>query len=345
MPPSANKEGLTMQRLKPRQERSIDPHLLADCILFVGFFLVFWATRGSRFMKPSIFKSMMYQFPEYGLLALGVMLALICGGNDLSTVGVGNLVSILTALWVSKFVPADISGVPAVGVILLMFVSAIAIGALCGTFTAFLIHKLNIPAFIATIGTLRLYTGIGIGITDGQAVSGIPAVYTRFIQYCFFDFIPVPVILFALGALLVAFLLNKTSYGVDVRMQGSNSVAARFAGVRKFRTYLITYMVSGALAAVSGLIMLGRMSSAKSDYGTSYTLISILICILGGVSPNGGKGRTLGVLLAVLILQLVTSGMALYSSINTFYNTMIFGLLLISALIFNYYIEKAARKK
>ncbi len=330
-----------MKKIKEmRKGMGLDPHIANLCVIFILCFLGLSLMKGGDFLKASIFQAMMYQFPEYGLLALGVMFAMISGGIDLSTVGVANLTGILSALWMGRYLPRDLSGGGMALAVAAVFVSALLIGLLCGALSAFLIYKINIPAFISTIGTLKLFGGIGIGITGGQAVGGIPEAYAAFFQYSLFGVLPVPVLLFAVCGLLAWFLLNKTSFGVYLKLQGSNEKAACFAGVKKSAILLKAYMFSGCMSAVSGLIMLGRMNSAKADYGASYTLLSILICVLGGVNPSGGKGRTGGVVLAVITLQLVSSGMALFRSINTFYNLIVYGLLLLAALLFDYYYER-----
>ena len=322
----------------------IDPHIIGILAIFVVFFAAMCATQGQRFLRVSIFKSMMYQFPEYGLLSFGVMLALISGGNDLSTVGVANLTGILSAMLLAR-APADISGVQAGLLIAGIALFALLIGSVCGCFTALLIYKVKIPAFVASIGTLKLYTGIGMGLTEGQAISGLPHVYTNMIQHNFFKLIPMPLLVYIVCAIFMAYITRRSSFGLQLKLQGSNANAARFAGIRKSEVLIKAYVISGCMAALAGLIMIGRMNSAKSDYGTSYTLLSILICILGGVSPKGGSGKISGVIFSVITLQMVTSGMALFRQINTFYNMIFFGALLLIALIFDYYYEKIHTKK
>lgn len=320
--------------------RKIDPHIFSLLVIYIIFFAFMCIAKGERFLRVSIFKSMMYQFPEYGLLSFGVMLALISGGNDLSTVGVANLIGILSAMLMVRFIPKDVVGISAAFAITGVFVFALMIGAICGCLTAFLIYKLNIPAFVATIGTQQLYMGIGMGLTEGQAISGLPTAYTSFIQHNFFGMIPVPLVIFILCTVFMIYITRHSGFGLRLRLQGSNANAARFAGIRKSEVFIKTYVISGCMSALVGLIMIGRMNSAKSDYGTSYTLLSILICILGGVSPKGGIGKIGGVIFSVITLQMVTSGLSLFRSINTFYNMIFFGMLLLLAMIFDYYYEK-----
>ena len=296
--------------------------------------------RPSQFYQVRIFQSMMFQFPEYGLLAVGVMLALICGGTDLSTIGVANLSGILCAKLLLVLFPAETSGFQTVMAIVITLVTGLVIGAACGAFNALLIYRIEIPAIVATIGTLRLYTGIGIGLTGGAAVSGFVIGISRFVQSSLFGILPIPTLLFLLCVPLLYFLMEKTSFGINLRLQGTSPKAALYAGIHKGKIHMQTYILSGCLASITGFIMMGRMNSVKADYGISYTLLSILICVLGGISPKGGKGRVFGVALATVTLQFVSSGMATFRQLNPFYNQLVFGFLLLLALLLDHYSDK-----
>ena len=106
------------------------------------------------------------------------------------------------------------------------------------------------------------------------------------------------VLVFALVAAFVGFLLSRTTYGPKLYMLGTSERAARFSGLKNDRLLMKTYILSGICASLGGLIMLANYNSARADYGTVYTLQCVLIVVLGGVSPSGGKGKLSGVLLA-----------------------------------------------
>jgi simple sugar transport system permease protein len=119
-----------------------------------------------------------------------------------------------------------------------------------------------------------------------------------------------------------------------MRLYGTNSRAAPFAGIPTFRVLVLTYALSGITAACAGLVILSRANSANADYGTSYLLLSVLINILAGVNPNGGSGTVLGLVLAVLSLQFLSSGLNLLS-VNNFARDLLNGVLLVTVMIAN----------
>jgi simple sugar transport system permease protein len=125
---------------------------------------------------------------------------------------------------------------------------------------------------------------------------------------------------------------------------GTNSKAAFFAGIENRVILIKTYMISGLLSSLAGLIMMARTNSAKADYGAAYTLQCVLIAVLGGVDPKGGMGTIRGVTLAVLVLQLLSSGLNMFERISNFYRDVIWGGVLILALIVNWFITKHNEK-
>ena len=122
-------------------------------------------------------------------------------------------------------------------------------------------------------------------------------------------------------------------------------IAGTISGFNNMRLYLANYMISGVLSAAAGLIMLGRFNSAKADYGASYLMEAILIAVLGGIDPYGGKGNMKGVIVAVLIVQMISSWLNMYESISNFYRQIIWGGLLIFVLIYNHIVNEREKAK
>jgi len=118
-------------------------------------------------------------------------------------------------------------------------------------------------------------------------------------------------------------------------MLGTNPRASRYAGLNNTSIILRTYMISGLLSSVAGLIMMARANSAKADYGSPYTLQCVLIAVLGGIDPNGGFGKISGVTMAILILQFLSSGLNMFNNVSNFYRDVIWGGVLILVLVFN----------
>lgn len=119
---------------------------------------------------------------------------------------------------------------------------------------------------------------------------------------------PAPLCLLVLASAAVAVLVNGTVFGAEARLIGSNPTAAKFAGIPVGSVLVRTYLATAVIASVTGILMVSRANSAKAGYGSSYLLQSILVAVLGGVSPFGGSGRVLGVAIAVFALQLLSAG-------------------------------------
>ena len=314
-----------------------DRHI-ARLILMMVVWAVFMAiTRFDKFYTLINFQTMASQFPEFGLMSLGIMVCMITGGIDLSTVGVANLVSICTAT-LMKAVATEENEI-AVYVIPLCFVIAILMGAAAGAFNGFLVSRVRIPPILATLGTSELFTGIGIVITDGKAVSKLPRMYSSAINSKIFGLIPTQLVFFAVMALVIWFLLMRTTYGTKIYMIGTSSKAAVFSGIRTNLLLVKTYMISGICAALGGMVMLANYNSARADYGTVYTLQCVLIVVLGGVNPNGGSGKVSGVVLAICLLQMLQTGINRFPQISSYYISLIWGGVLILVMVLNYFTE------
>lgn len=302
-----------------------DPYvtrLFVILLTLVAFFLI---VRTDNFVSFGTWQSMGIQFPEFGLMALGVMITMITGGIDLSVVGIANMTSIAAASIMLAMVPPDATGGQAtVGILLAVAVSLVT-GALAGAFNGFLVSVVKIPAILVTLGTLELFTGIAIIITAGKPLSGLPTLYGQTFGARLFGVLPVPLLIFVVVAIAMGVVMHKMSFGSKLYMLGTNATAARFSGLHSARLLIQTYTISGLCAAVAGLVLLANYNSAKADYGVAYTLLTVLIVVLGGVDPNGGKGKLLGVVLAIVILQILSSGLNMFPAISNFYRPLIYG--------------------
>lgn len=255
--------------------------------------------------------------------------------------GVANLTSILMAMLMKSMVDAE--GEMSAAVIALAFVIAIALGALAGALNGLLVSKIRIPPILATLGMSELFTGLAIVVTNGKAVSKLPRIYASSINSKIFGLIPTQLVFFAAMAMIIWFLLSRTTFGTKIYMIGTSSTAARFSGVKTDLLLVKTYLISGICAALGGMIMLANYNSARADYGTVYTLQCVLIVVLGGVNPNGGSGKISGVVLATCLLKLLETGLNRFPQISSYYISLIWGGVLILIMVLNYFTEKNIR--
>jgi simple sugar transport system permease protein len=285
---------------------------------------------GQGFLDSYNLQSMAAQVPELGLLAFGVMLAMVSGngGIDLSGIALANLAGIIAFGVATSLVP--VADDP------LLFSwtfagLALVIGVAGGFLNGMIIAYAGLTPLIATLGTQLLFTGLAIYLTNGSAVGmGYIEPLDAFGNLPVFG-APLCFTLFLVIAAALAFSLRYTRFGVHLMLLGSNSKAARYGGINQRKMLLITYTICGVLASVAGIIIAARNSSVKWDYGSSYVLIAILIAVLGGVKPEGGHGKVLCVLLASTALQILSS-LFNFLSISNFFRDLAWGLLLLMLL-------------
>lgn len=330
----------------PKRRLRLDPAVSRLMVITALIFLAFSLYLGQGFYGIQNLRSMAVQFPEFGILALAIMLAMITGGIDLSVVSIANLSAIAAALVLTRL--GGDGGLPAGLLIPLAFVVALITGSLCGLVNGVLISRVGIPAILATLGTSSLYTGFSYVITGGPAIT---TTRLSFIGNQSPLGIPYPVIIFALLVVILWFVLNRTVFGFNLYMFGTNETAARFSGIDKVSLLTRTYWLAGVLGAVAGIVFLGRANSAKPDYGTTFVLLSVLICILGGVSFNGGAGSIGGVVLAILSVQFLRTGLnAIMPNIvggseAIYFANLAWGALLLGVMVLNYYSGQRAQRR
>ena len=324
-----------------------DRHISRLVIMIVAWMIFMAITRFSKFYTVINFTTMASQFPEFGIMALGGMLCMITGGIDLSSVGVANVTSITMGMFMkTQMVEGSISAFTMIAA----FAMAICIGLVVGAINGVLISKIKIPPILTTLGMNQLVTGISMVITGGNAVSDLPMNYAETINQKLLKVIPgkrgvmqgvlpVQLIFFVVIALIIWFLLARTSFGKKIYMIGTNENVARFSGVKVDRMLIKTYAISGICAAIGGMIMLANYNSARSDYGSVYTLQCILIVVLGGVDPKGGRGKISGVLLAIILLRLLETGLNRFPQISSYYINLIYGAVLLLVMVLNYFVE------
>ena len=143
--------------------------------------------------------------------------------------------------------------------------------------------------------------------------------------------IPIPMILFLVAACLWHIMLKRAPHGFSVYMIGSNIQAAEYSGLHTKRTLTLIYTISGMICAVAGIVMAARFNSVRVGHGEALLLVTVLACFLGGVDPFGGFGRVLPVVLALMILQALSSGLNLIGA-NQHLSTAVWGLFLIGVM-------------
>ncbi len=322
-----------------------DNSILRLLIIAIVIFVAFSLLLPGKFFTVRNMQSMAVQFPEFGILAIAIMVTMLTGGIDLSIVGTANLAAIFTGLILTQL--GGDGGLAPVIVIPLAMVVALVIGSLCGLFNGFCVSRIGITPILATLGTGSLYTGFSYVITGGPAIT---TSQLALLGNSAIGGVPIPVIIFLVLIAIFALILNRTTFGFNIYMIGTNPTAARFSGINSDRVIMQTYWLAGLLAAVAGIIFVARANSAKPDFGESFVLLTVLIAILGGVSYTGGKGTISGLVLAVLCLQFLSTGLNMLmlqlsgSSAAIFFRQFAWGALLLIVMVANYYSEQRRQR-
>jgi simple sugar transport system permease protein len=279
-------------------------------LLLVALVVCFALALQDTFLSVGTLQSMAFQLPELGVLALAMMITLLCGGINLSIIATANLTSLTIGYVLTHVMPAEWATAAGIGTIVLALAAGLAVAGLIGLLNGVIIAYVGVSPILATLGTMTMVKGISIGLTHGNVISGFPEPIL-FIGNGVVLGVPMAVIVFALCAAPLALLLNRTPFGIAIYMIGSNERSTRFSGIDTRRVLLRVYVLSSLLCGVAALVMMSRFNSANAAYGESYLLITILAAVLGGVDPFGGFGRVMGLVLALIILQVISSGLNL----------------------------------
>ena len=308
----------------------LDTELGSGVIGLVGFLLLVvmvFSLATPQFLTVANLGSMAFQLPELGLLTLAMLMPIISGGLNLAIIYTANI-SGLTLAWILNQNGGVDAGVPA---FLLGSAAAVAVGALSGCVMGLVIAYVGAHPILVSLAMMIFLRGLGEFLTRGGDISGFPDLLHG-IGHGFILGIPVPMVIFLIVALAWHVLLNRTRHGFSIFMVGSNVRAALYSGIHTKRTLTLTYTFSGAMCAIAGILMLTRFNSVRVGHGEALLLVTVLACFLGGVDPFGGFGRVAPVVLALGILQVLSSGLNLLGA-NQHLSTAVWGLFLIAVMI------------
>lgn len=259
-------------------------------------------------------------------VALGMTLVIIGGGIDLSVGPTAAISAIAAAALMAGGAPIIVA-IPA----------ALLFGAAAGAVNGALVAYGGLQPFIVTLGTLSLYRASALIYTGGNPIFGIPPGFRALFNSSVLG-IPGPVIIVAILALIVWVVLNKTPLGEYFLAVGGNEEASHIAGVPVAMTKIASYVISGVLASVAGLILVGRLGAADPTLGNLWELDAIAAAAIGGASLMGGKGSIVGTLLGAIILGALRNGLTLMN-VQAFYQLFATGLIILIAML----IDRATR--
>ena len=290
-------------------------------VVFLGFSL---AT--PLFLTGANLRSMAFQMPVLGLLTLAMLVPILSGGLNLAIIFQANISGLALAWVLIQFGGPDAG----IGAFVLGTTLAILAGAASGAVMGAVVAYVGAHPILVSLAMMIFLRGLGEFLTRGGDISGFPE-YMNVLGHGSLLGIPVPMIVFIAAAILWHIMLKRSRHGFSVYMIGSNIAASEYSGLHTRRTLVLIYAISGVICAVAGIVMAARFNSVRVGHGEALLLVTVLACFLGGIDPFGGFGRVLPVVIALVILQSLSSGLNLIGA-NQHLSTAVWGLFLIAVM-------------
>lgn len=297
----------------------------------MGLIVVFSLTSNAFF---SVGNGMTVALQVTSIAYLGVAMTsvIITGGIDLSVGSILALSGVVAALLVKEgvSVPLGMAG-------------GIVVGGVCGLLNGLCITRLKLPPFIATLGMMMVARGVALQLTGARAVSGMGESFGELGNGALFKVvnigadgfpdvvfpgIPYPVIIMVVVAVAIAVMLSRTSLGRHIYAVGSNTEAARLSGVKVERVTLFVYVLSGALAGLSGCVLMSRLVTAQPNEGVAYELDAVAAAVIGGTSLLGGVGTISGTMIGSFVIGILRNGLNM-NGVSAFVQQIIIGLVIL----------------
>jgi rhamnose transport system permease protein len=291
-------------------------------IVAIAGLIVLGAFLSPFFLTPGNFANLIAALMEVAIMALPMTLIIVAGEIDLSVEAMAGLASSLLGFLWAAGVPLGV----AIPLVLL-------VGALGGLLNGLLVARGRLPSLVVTLGTLALFRGLALIVLGPRGVSNFPPAFTELgFGHVPGTLIPWPFVIFLGLAAILGIVLHRTWIGRHIYAIGKNIGAARFSGVRVIRVRTTLFVLSGLIAALAGIILTSRLSSARADAGAGMTLTVVTVVLLGGVNIFGGSGTIPGVVLAVIAVAVMQNALRL-ASVTVEVQSIALGLLLILSVV------------
>jgi ribose transport system permease protein len=287
-------------------------------IVIIGLILSFLSP---VFLSPNNLRTVLLEISTNTYIALGMTLVMILGGIDLS---VGSIVAM--------------SGTLTVGFMVLnhqpMWLAAtlgLGMGAAIGLINGLIVAFFKIPSFIVTLGMLNVARGVAYVYSGGRSTRMMNPAFTG-VGSGYLWVLPLPVLYMVVLIVIFVVALNLTKFGTYVYAIGGNRESARLSGVPIKKVEILTFTISGVLAAFAGLVLSARMFSGQPSVGIGYELDAIAACVLGGVSMAGGIGRISGTIFGAIVIGIISNGLNLVN-VSSFWQLIVKGIIILIAVI------------
>ena len=293
--------------------------------IIIGLFtlVIILSIASPYFLTKVNFTNVLRQVTSNALLAFAITFCLIIGCMDLT---IGSQVGLSGVMVAYCMVNLNLGFIPSMCI-------ALAVGAGCGFINGFIVSRTQIPPYIVTLAMQNVLRGAAYLIAGGMAIKVTNEFFYNFGNGYILG-IPIPVIIFAVMGIILSIVLGRTAYGRRMFAVGGNKEAAEYAGINIKSVQVRTYMISGFLAALAGIIVASRVYSGQPTSGTGFEADAIAAAVLGGTSFNGGRGSIGGTVIGILIIGVVANGLNLLE-IPYYWQMVIKGLIILLAVFFD----------
>ena len=317
--------------------KKIDISVVAP-VLLLGVLVIVYSIFANNFLTTTNLINILRQISITGTMAVGVTLVIILGEIDLS---------IATVMAFSGMIVAGLTqglyfnwGEMPIGAAILI---VIVVGAAIGFISGFANAKLGIPGFMASLAMQYVCEGLMLMLTNAKPIFGLKPELTFWGSGYLFDAIPMIIIVFAVVFIIGFILLKFSVFGRNLYAIGGNADAARMSGINVVKNKVAAFVLCSVLAAVAGVLMVGRIGSAQVTSGDGLQMQPIAGAVLGGASLLGGKGTMPGTLLGVLTMGVLVNGLNLMGA-GTEIQKLVTGIVLFAAVAFNIWSSKKGQK-
>jgi ribose transport system permease protein len=288
--------------------------------------LVLFAVLSPYFLTSDNLLNVTLQTSITAIIAVGMTFVILTSGIDLSVGALVAMTGVIATSVLKLQLPFGIG-------LSLAFLAAILLGGCSGYLASVFVTRFNITPFIVTLSLMTIWRGAAYLYTDGRPIWGLPEEFSilgsgRILA------VPVPTVFMIIVYALAYVVLNRTAFGRYVYAVGGNREAARLAGINTKSVLTRVYVLSGGLAALSGILLASRMNSGQPNAGLMYELDVIAAVVVGGTSLFGGRGSVIGTFIGAMLIGVLRNGLNLMN-VNSYIQQVIVGVVILVAVLFD----------
>ena len=306
---------------------SVESMQIVALIAIITILAISMQINNDRFLSAANLKVMTVNFIPEAIMALGMTIVMISGGIDISIAGILLICGIVVGMLMNAGLPVPIA-----------IVLTLCFAGFIGFINITMANLFKVHPFLSSLSLLLLLRGLSLVITGGATVSGFPDSFKFLGQETIFG-IPTQIVLFAVLAITIGYLLKNHRFLQQAYFIGGNRRSARMSGIKVERFLIFAFVLNGILAGIAGIVTASKFGAASVSFGQNAELRVIAAVALGGASFTGGTGTILGTALGIFFLALIYYAFAM-TGVNTYWQDVAIGAMLMIAVFLGEYLKK-----